>query len=203
MVIATGIEAQPFITALRLSPVGRIPCMLYGRDDLVLAVSGVGKTNSAVATSYLCSAFHPALILNLGAAGSTGPGCSLGGIFQVTAVCEPDRPHFPSGRPYLHRPLTLPGFDEATLATQDRPIVDKEDREKASLHAAMVDMEGAAVVQAARRFSVPCLLFKFISDTPGDSDIDAAIEYIRKHGKIFCRFIMERVLPLLESPYPE
>ena len=202
IVIATDIEAQPFIAALHLSPVGRMPCLLYGRDGLILAVSGVGKTNSAVATTYLCSAFHPALILNLGAAGSTGLRCRLGDIFQVSAVCEPDRPHYPSGRPSLHRPRTLPGFDEATLATHDRPIIDKEDREKASLHAEMVDMEGAAVVQAARRFSIPCLLFKFVSDTPGQSDTAAAIEYMREHSRVFCRFIMERVIPLVEALKP-
>jgi adenosylhomocysteine nucleosidase len=202
VVIATREEAQPFIDILHLAPIGKMPCMLYGKDRTILAISGVGKTNAAIATTFLCSTFHPSVVLNLGAAGSTGVRCGLGGIFHVTAVCEPDRPHFPSGKPHQHSPRTLPGFDEARLATHDRPIIEREDREKASVHAEMVDMEGAAVAQAAHRFSIPCVLFKFISDTPQQTDTATTIEYMRNYSSLFCRFIIERVLPCLAGEDP-
>lgn len=199
LVMATQAEAQAFIDLFHLPPIGKTPCLLFGNGSLVLAISGVGKANAAIATTHLCDSFHPALILNLGAAGSTGLRCGLGGIFHVTAVCEPDRPHFPSNRPYRHQPSTLPGFDEATLATQDRPIIESEDRMNISAYADMVDMEGAAVVQAARRFGIRCLLFKFISDTPEQTDTGATIAYMRSYSADFCRFVTERVLPRLEG----
>jgi adenosylhomocysteine nucleosidase len=197
LVVATQPEAQPFIEALGLQAIHKVPCPIYTAEGFVFALSGVGKTNAAIATTYLCCTFHPFLILNLGAAGSTGTGCRRGGIFHVTALCEPDRPRFPSDEPYRHRPEVLPGFNEATLATQDRPIINKEDRAAVSLHADMVDMEGAAVVQAARRFAVPCLLFKFISDTPEENDMAETLQYMRDYSKAFCRFVVEQVLPFL------
>jgi adenosylhomocysteine nucleosidase len=197
LVMATRMEAQPFVDALRLALLGKVPCPLYRNNRVILAVCGVGKTNAAIATTYISSVFHPSVILNLGAAGATGPRCGLGGIFHITEVCEPDRPRFPLAEPCIHRLQTLSGFDVATLATHDRPIIEIEDRERTSLHAEMVDMEGAAVAQAARRFSIPCLLFKFVSDTSEQTDTAATIDYMRSYSRVFCGFVVERVMPRL------
>jgi adenosylhomocysteine nucleosidase len=197
LIVATRIEAQPLIDLLGLAEDRGVPCPLFRGGRIMLVVSGVGKTNAAIATTWCCTAFHPSLIVNLGAAGATGAHCALGGIFHITTVCEPDRPRFPSSEPYLHRPQTVPGFTEATLATRDRPAIERADREEISVHADLVDMEAAAVVQTARRFETPCLLFKFVSDTSDDVDPSAAIAFMKNYGPVFGRFIVEKVMPLL------
>jgi adenosylhomocysteine nucleosidase len=202
IVMATHVEAKPFLDIFSLTQTAKTPCSLYAHGSLILAVSGIGKANAAIATTYCCSMFQPTWILNLGAAGATDARCPLGGIFHITRVFEPDRPHFRSGTPYLHVPDVLHGFNEATLATQDRPVIDREDRAKVSAYASLVDMEGAAVAQAARRFGIPCALFKFVSDTPDDVDTSLVIDYMRDYGKTFSRFIAEQVVPLLTPRAP-
>jgi adenosylhomocysteine nucleosidase len=197
IIVATHLEAKPFVDIFGLNQTVKTPCPLYGRGRLILATSGIGKTNAALATTYCCSMFQPSWILNLGAAGATDSRCGLGGIFHVVRVLEPDRPHLRSSTPYAHVPDTLPGFNEATLATQDRPVINAEDRGHVSAYASLVDMEGAAVVQTAHRFGVRCALFKFVSDTPDDIDPSPVIDFIRDYGKHFSRFVAERVVPLV------
>lgn len=197
IIMATGLEAKPVLGLLQPTQIEKKPCVLYRRDRLILAISGIGKASAAIATTYCCSLFRPSWVLNLGAAGATDAQCDRGGIFHVTKVLEPDRPYLGSNRPYEHTPEVLPGFREATLATQDRPVIDLEDRRNVSVRASLVDMEGAAVVQAAHRFGISCALFKFVSDTPDDIDTDTITGHMRDHGTVFARFIVEKVLPRL------
>jgi len=195
--MATGLEAKPVLDLLQTAQIEKSPCILYRRDRLILAISGIGKASGAIATTYCCSRFRPSWILNLGAAGATDAQCGRGGIFHVTKVLEPDRPYLGSNKPHVHAPEVLPGFRQATLATQDRPVIDLEDRRNVSVHASLVDMEGAAVVQAAHRFGIPCALFKFVSDTPDDIDTDTITGHMKNHGTVFAQFVVERVLPRL------
>jgi adenosylhomocysteine nucleosidase len=197
IIMATHLEAKPFLDIFGLNQTVKIPCPLYRQGRIILAISGIGKTNAAIATTYCCSMFQPSWILNLGAAGAADSRCVLGGIFHITRVLEPDRPHLRSRTPYMHVPDVLPGFTGATLATQERPVIDTEDREKVSAYASLVDMEGAAVVQSARRFAIRCALFKFVSDTPDDIDPSPVIDFIRDYGKHFSRFVAEQVVPLI------
>jgi nucleoside phosphorylase len=56
-------------------------------------------------------------------------------------------------------------------------------------------MEGAAVVQAARRFRLPCYLFKFVSDVPAHTKSSEIETHIRQYRQAFYEFFRERVLP--------
>jgi adenosylhomocysteine nucleosidase len=197
IVVATSLEAAPLLDLLELSPVGKVPCLLHRRESIALAISGIGKTNAAIATTYCCAMLRPRWILNVGAAGATDSRCPRGDFFHATKVIEPDRPGLGSGQPCVQAPNVLEGFVEATLATHDRPIISREERERVSPYASLVDMEGAAIVQASRRFKAPCALFKFVSDTPEDTDVCDAIAFIEKRGKVFSRFIADSVIPRL------
>lgn len=196
VIIATKVEAEPFIEGLRLSRMETRPVPLYGKGPIVLAVSGIGKTNAALAAAGLIGAHGPAMTVNCGAAGAAHPGLTVGEIFQIDRVYELDRPHLVHGRPMTHRPDTLKGFPGATLATQDRPILVDEDRRDAHRHADLVDMEGAAIVQACRAFGVPVYLFKIVSDTPGHGRKDI-IERIAAVRHDLFAFFRERVLPAI------
>lgn len=200
IIIATRLESEPFIKALKMREIEDRPFMVYGCDEMILAISGIGKANAAMATAYVCTKFDPQWVLNLGAAGATQASRELGSIYHIEKVIEPDRPHSVSGTPYVQTPDVLPGFQKAVLATQDKAVDDIETFLQVAPLADLVDMEGASVVQACRRFGKRCLLFKFVSDTPvhaGQGDM--IIEHIRNYSTPFCEFISNDVIPVIKG----
>jgi nucleoside phosphorylase len=198
IIMATRLEAEPFITSLAPTEApGRHPIPVYAGNGMVLAISGIGKANAAIAAAYCCAVFHPEALLNLGAAGATGTAFARGDIRHIASIIEYDRPHLRTATPHIHVPGVLPGFSTASLATQDRAAIDKNARDELARFAELVDMEGASIVQAAHMFGTPCYLFKFVSDTfdhTGPSDI---IDYISAYRSTFFEYIAKSVLPAL------
>jgi len=194
IVMATMLEAKPFIESIPLERVEKKPFSLYKNKNMFLILSGIGKANAAMATAYVCQKLKPGCIFNLGAAGATDFTYPLGEIFHVVKVFEFDRPEFKSGKPHIHIPSILNGFQAANLATSDKAVLDPKERKKISEIADLVDMEGASVVQACRIFQTECLMFKFVSDAPNhtrDSDI---VENIRLYRKSFSEFFLNSVI---------
>lgn len=199
IIMATRVEARSFVELFGLKEVRKGRMTLFENEEIALVVSGIGKTNAAIATAYCCMAVGPAWLLNLGAAGAANTLFHLGDIFHITSVIEYDRPLLSKKGLHTHHPLVLPGYRQATLATQDRPVISSDHRAQIAPCADLVDMEGAAVVQAARRFETACLLFKFVSDTPEETGEADILELINYHGAAFCRFISESVIPELRG----
>lgn len=194
LVIATKFEAKPFLKGLCPEQLAEKPFAVYKKGSLLLAISGVGKVNAALATSVLIREYGADRIINTGAAGATHEGFPLGEIYQVNRVLESDRPKLPGNLKRIHKPDTLKGFNTARLATRDRPVLDPAERKQVSKHADLVDMEGAAVVQACRFFKRQCYLFKLVSDTPEHhKSRDIILNIKRYRGKLF-EFFDERVL---------
>lgn len=186
IVMATLLEADPFIKGLSLQKCEADPFEAYQNKNIRLVISGMGKSDAAMASAWLILTAHPARIFNLGAAGAMNHSFALGEVIQVSKVVEPDRPILGTDRIYEHIPDMLKDFPAATLATQDKPVVLPEERRKISEIAQIADMEGAAVVQTCRRFNIPCYLFKFISDTPDNHHI---IDNIRRCREAFYQAI--------------
>lgn len=197
LIMATLLEAAPAIEGLAMTESEREPFAVYQADGMRLILSGIGKANAAMACAYLIRQYEPTCILNVGAAGATDGRTNLGECFHITRVIEPDRPHLRTGTPYEHVPDVLEGFPEATLATQDRPVTDPDHRAAISLQAELVDMEGAAAVQAARLFRVPCYLFKFVSDAPAHTQSAEIETNIKQYRQAFYAFVRDNVLPRL------
>lgn len=199
MVIATIMEAEPFINLLGLEETGDQPFPVYKGDDVLLIISGIGKANAAMATTYACSMLKPEWILNLGAAGATDVSRVLGSIYQIEKILEPDRPHLRTNTPYIQVPDLLPGFPTSVLATQDKAVTTIEDFREIAQIADLVDMEGASVLQAGKRFDTKCLLFKFVSDTPEHAGQGQIIEQIKDYRDPFCKFIIDSVIPAIRK----
>jgi nucleoside phosphorylase len=198
--MATGLEAEPFIKAFKMREIEERPFSIYECNEMILAISGIGKANAAMATAYICSMFDPEWILNLGAAGATQESMELGGVYHVEKVIEPDRPHIGTNTPYVQIPVVLPGFQKAVLATQDKAVEEIDAFRQVAAYADLVDMEGASIVQASRKFGKKCLLFKFVSDTPVHSgQTDVIIEHIKYYSDHFCGFISNQIIPLLKG----
>lgn len=194
IVMATYIEAAPFIESGQFTPVEKKPIPVYQHKSLYLIISGVGKANAAIATTYFITKYNTEIMYNIGAAGSTTDRYRLGEIIQIDSVIEYDRPPITGSGVRHNRPDILPGFTCAVLATQDRPVVSADEREKVGKIASLVDMEGAAFVQACRLFRVKSYLFKIVTDTPSHTADKEIVENIRKTRDILFRFFMDNFL---------
>lgn len=197
LITATRMEAEPFIKIFDMKEIEKKPFSIYEGKDFLLGISGIGKANAAMGTAYCCVNYQPGNILNAGAAGAVDENHQVGSIYQVEKTIEPDRPHLRSNTPWIQTPDTLEGFNNAVLATQDKPINDVETFKKLSDSADLVDMEGASVLQAARRFNSRCYLFKFVSDTPLHAGKGLIVENIKEHIGSFCEFVADSVIPFL------
>jgi len=194
IVMATGIEANPFIEGLNLKLIQEKPFKVFSDDFYYLIISGIGKANSAMATEFLYLKFDVLKFFNLGAAGSVVENVNLGDIFLIDKLFEPDRPNF-KGNLRKSSPEIFDGFATATLATSDRAVVSNDDRMETAKFAELVDMEGAGFLQACKRFSLLGYIFKIVTDVPGmekDSDI---ILNIRKTANNLYLFFNDKLLP--------
>ena len=198
IVMATMIEAKPFVLGMSLKKYEEKPFPIFKNDKILLVISGIGKANAAMASAYCCREFNPSCICNFGAAGAVGFFHSLGETFHITKIFEHDRPALTSDKPMVHNPNVLDGFQNATLSTGDRAIKDPEERREISRFADLVDMEGAAVVQACRIFETKCYLFKFVSDTPEHTLDGDIIKHIRTYRTSFYDFFLRSVLKRLK-----
>jgi nucleoside phosphorylase len=192
-------EAEPFIRILDMKEIEKRPFFIFEGKEIILGISGIGKANAVMCTVYCCMKYQPKIILNAGAAGAVDETHEVGSIFQIKKTIEPDRPHLRSNTPWVQTPNTIDGFENAALATQDKPIHDVETFKELSAVADLVDMEGAAVLQAAKRFNKKCLLFKFVSDSPLHAGQGQIIENIKMHIAAFCEYVSGNVIQGLEN----
>ncbi len=200
IITATKAESDLLIKELGLELSNKNPFPVFKTNNLTLVISGTGKANGAMAAAFACVKYRPAWVLNPGSAGATNEFTNIGDIFQVKKVIEPDRPHFRTDTAFMQFPDTLEGFASAVLATHDRPVMDRNSLIELSPIADLVDMEGASIVQACKRFKAPCYLFKFASDSPSHGgDVFKIRNSIEKHVIHFTRFITESIIPQLSS----
>jgi adenosylhomocysteine nucleosidase len=200
LVMATLSEAKPFIEGLCLVQKEGTPFPVFTGDGRVLLVCGIGKVNAAMGTAYACLKLDPSVIVNLGAAGATDHNSSLGDIFHINRIYEFDRPALRTGKPCLTETDTLPGFKPAAIATQDRPVLLPDDRREIARLAGLIDMEAAGIAQTCRKFSVKCLIFKFVSDTPEHIEGNDIVANIKKYRTPFYAFFIRYIFPLLSDP---
>ena len=195
--MATLLEAKPFIGGFSLIKLESKPLPVYRNENIILVISGIGKANSAMACAYSCLRFGPFCIVNLGAAGATGDGHTLGEPLHITRAFEHDRPQFKSKSPHKHMPDIIEGFSYATIATLDRPVLDPAERQKLSKTADLIDMESASIIQACKKFKTKCYIFKFVSDTPEHTRDNDIVENIKKYRNTFFNFFRESILSQL------
>jgi adenosylhomocysteine nucleosidase len=197
LIMATLSEAKPFIRGMNLKQQQDKPFPVFSNDACVLTVCGIGKVNAAMATTFSCLMFPADAVVNLGAAGAVDRKSSLGEIFQISKIIEFDYPDLKTGHPAPLVPDTLAGFKNARIATQDHPVLSSEQRECVSRLADLADMEAAAVLRSCKRFSIKCLVYKFVSDTPKHPAAADIIAHIKKYRDVFFTFFLQNILPRL------
>ena len=170
-------------------------------------MTGVGPVESAAAVGAALGALAetgklPALVFSLGSAGSRT--LEHVGIYQIASVSYRDMDASPLGfakgvTPFLGEPAVIPvphripGIPAASIATGGSIVSGAGYN---AVDADMVDMETYAVLRAARRFAIPTIGLRGISDGRDeltglhdwtaylheiDEKLAAAIEAFRNH----------------------
>ena len=85
-------EAEHIIERYHLKHVHTLSTLeIYESDDLVLALSGIGKVQASIAASYLCQNYDLESYINIGIAGNLRAECqSIWDVFIVSWVMQHD-----------------------------------------------------------------------------------------------------------------
>lgn len=166
---------------------------------LVLVRSGIGKVNAGICTQILASVYGVDTVINTGIAGSLNADIDIGDIVISTSLVQYDVDarnfgyklgeiprmnivEFPADKYLIDKTQSV--FDSLGLgiklykgmvATGDKFV--SEDSLKAEIisnfHAYCVEMEGAAIAQAAMLNNMACVVIRAISDKADNSaDVD-------------------------------
>ena len=168
--------------------------------ELVLVRSGIGKVNAGICTQILASVFNVDTVINTGIAGSLNAAIDIGDIVVSTSLVQYDVDarnfgyklgeiprmniiEFPADKELIDKTESVfAALDlgvklyEGMIATGDKFV--SEDSLKAEIvnnfHAYCVEMEGAAIAQAAMLNNMKCVVIRAISDK---ADNSANVDY--------------------------
>jgi len=192
---------------------------------LILARSGVGKVNTAMNATLLLSHHKVDAVLNLGSAGGLREGQRILDLVVPDEVVAVDVDVTPLGfafgqmlgepANYLPDPVLrerfariastwtdMPGLHTGAVGTGDsfvyRPDQVALIRERfGSDRIACVEMEGAALAQVCRRFGVPFLIVRSLSDVPAAGEgnhLDFPI-FLERAAHNAARLVVEMLRP--------
>lgn len=178
-----------------------------GRHEVVLVQSGVGKVMSAMSVAILVDKFAVEGIINTGSAGAVAAGIAIGDVVIAEKLAYHDVDLTAFGYAYGQmsaQPLyfesdkvfvdvfkkILKQHNQAVhlglIATGDSFIAgqDKIDRIKAAFPEVLaVEMEGAAIAQAAHATGRPFIVVRAMSDTAAHDANMTFDEFIIEAGK--------------------
>ena len=163
IVIAHPLEAIRVLEALKAKEVE--PGRLWHFEGGAVLVTGMGSTAAAAGVGRYAHGFSH--IYNVGFAGSLG-GHEMGEVLEV-GECTKHIP-LPTDAPGHCEKLAKKAHPSLSigsgvhLLTSDYPIHSQEERQSLQEYD-VVDMEGYGVAVAAKRASLPCTMWKVISDS--------------------------------------
>ena len=144
--------------------------------DLPLVITGLGKTAAAAITTRALATredLDDLVIINIGTAGALHD--EMHGLYVPGVVLNHDiSADALRAIGYDPEERLVVGESATVLATGDTFISDADERDVLAQRAHLVDMEGYAVVWAARQFGVPVTLVKHVSD---NADHQAAFDW--------------------------
>lgn len=189
---------------------------------VVVVRSGIGKVNAGICTQILVDLFHVDAVLNTGIAGSLENQVNIGDIVLSTDVVQHDvdAAGFGYERGQIPRMDTLSFSADCNLrekaaevckevnpdiqvfcgrvASGDQFISDADVKEdiKKNFSAYCVEMEGAAIGQAAYLNQIPFLIIRAISDK---ADHSAVVDYptFEKQAIAHCVNLTQNILKKL------
>ncbi|HEO6282506.1 TPA: 5'-methylthioadenosine/adenosylhomocysteine nucleosidase [Streptococcus agalactiae] len=186
----------------------------YGEHELVLVQSGVGKVMSAMSVAILVESFKVDAIINTGSAGAVATGLNVGDVVVADTLVYHDVDLTAFGYDYgqmsmqplyFHSDKTFVSTFEAVLskeemtskigliATGDSFIAGQEKIDVIKGHfpqVLAVEMEGAAIAQAAQATGKPFAVVRAMSDTAAHDANITFDEFIIEAGKRSAQVLM-------------
>ncbi|WPW61152.1 5'-methylthioadenosine/adenosylhomocysteine nucleosidase [Streptococcus agalactiae] len=186
----------------------------YGEHELVLVQSGVGKVMSAMSVAILVESFKVDAIINTGSAGAVATGLNVGDVVVADTLVYHDVDLTAFGYDYgqmsmqplyFHSDKTFVSTFEAVLskeemiskvgliATGDSFIAYQEKIDVIKGHfpqVLAVEMEGAAIAQAAQATGKPFVVVRAMSDTAAHDANITFDEFIIEAGKRSAQVLM-------------
>ncbi|HFU4001207.1 TPA: 5'-methylthioadenosine/adenosylhomocysteine nucleosidase [Streptococcus suis] len=167
-----------------------------GQHEVVLVQSGIGKVMSAMCVAILAERFEVDAIVNTGSAGAVADGIAIGDVVVATHLAYHDvdvtafgyaygqmagqELYYPADQALLEKLTSVLAEQEMTshqglIVTGDSFIAGQDKIAKIKQHfpeVLAVEMEGAAIAQAAVNTGKPFLVIRAMSDTAqGDANI--------------------------------
>ncbi|HFI0042163.1 TPA: 5'-methylthioadenosine/adenosylhomocysteine nucleosidase [Streptococcus suis] len=167
-----------------------------GQHEVVLVQSGIGKVMSAMSVAILADRFAVDAIVNTGSAGAVSDGIAIGDVVVATHLAYHDvdvtafgyaygqmagqELYYPADQALLEKLTSVLAEQEMTshqglIVTGDSFIAGQDKIAKIKQHfpeVLAVEMEGAAIAQAAVNTGKPFLVIRAMSDTAqGDANI--------------------------------
>ncbi|HFU4025029.1 TPA: 5'-methylthioadenosine/adenosylhomocysteine nucleosidase [Streptococcus suis] len=167
-----------------------------GQHEVVLVQSGIGKVMSAMSVAILAERFAVDAIVNTGSAGAVSDGIAIGDVVVATHLAYHDvdvtafgyaygqmagqELYYPADQGLLEKLTSVLAEQEMTshqglIVTGDSFIAGQDKIAKIKQHfpeVLAVEMEGAAIAQAAVNTGKPFLIIRAMSDTAqGDANI--------------------------------
>ncbi len=91
IVTATFSEAKALIEHFRLIQTQKKPFSIYKNSKILLIISGIGKINSAIATTYIFTTYKDIEnIINFGICGSSDKEKKIGSLYNIKSVVDKD-----------------------------------------------------------------------------------------------------------------
>lgn len=162
-----------------------------GIHSVSIMQCGIGKVNSALSTNALIEGVRPDMVINTGVAGGSdlsmhicdvlvadavsyhdvwcGPGTEYGAAYGFPIVLRPDETTLAVAREQLKDDNIHFGM----ICSGDKFITSEQEIAEIKTHfpqALAVDMESASIAQVCTRHTVPFMIIRAISDTPGSGE---------------------------------
>jgi adenosylhomocysteine nucleosidase len=153
LVVAFYEEAKSIIDRYKLKTLQDKRFNIYKNENIALIISGVGKINAAIATTYLASLFQDSIksFLNISVAGYLN--LQIGQLVYIYQISDEN-----------NKNIFLSNLIDIDLPSKALITVDKPKKDYTSDY--VYDMEGAGFFEAASKFSYLDLIYslKIISD---------------------------------------
>ncbi len=150
IVTATFSEAKALVEHFGLIQIQKKPFSIYKNDKILLIISGIGKVNSAIATTYAFSTYKNIdNIINFGICGSNDKEKKIGSFWHIKSVIDKD-----SDKKFILKK------DGEMLWCHSKAVTSPPSKK------VLVDMESSGFLQAAKHFidKEKVDIYKIVSD---------------------------------------
>ena len=157
-----------------------------GRHEVVLVESGIGKVMSAMSVAVLANDFKVEAIINTGSAGALASGIAVGNIVLADKLAYHDVDVTAFGYKYgqmAGQPITT---GDSFIASEEKVAAIREHFPEVLA----VEMEGAAIAQAAHAAGRPFMVIRAMSDTADHAANISFDEFIGEAGERSARTLI-------------